>query len=428
MRRFLGGAVLWLALAGPAVATEVNVNSRHGTLGIDMHYLMMPKEARQFTAVPGSARLEEIINLGARALDWVDLLQKDIPVSEREQVWRRIDRVGREPTPDNPMYYNERIILEQFDKVIAKTPKVLLEILHGSQALPATPPNGFTIKDVVDHIRDIHTLYSRTSRWLVLYDWRFSLNKENRDFRGVLKVLNKRERLREFVSSWTSQSEAERAEFVSYVSESCPMTTRDSVERCRRKYAHLVKAANGGQLASKWLEEQVARSQRALNSRFGVQATHFGVRLSTDNSGFRLIEMPTYGIESDVFEWIQDRVNEAWVFTGSIGVKLFATSGYTRGAVKVRWEKGALPNVNGIAGDVITMDSNTPKWLDHTQTVMRHEMGHVLGFTDCYTEFWDEELEAFTYYSLDPSDAMCALSGEYLDRHRDALIKGYFNK
>lgn len=226
---------------------------------------------------------------------------------------------------------------------------------------------------------------------------------------------------------WAQLSETERTEFVDTLASACPMTTGSSEASCRRTGASLITNPQKGNQAATWLAEIATKSKRELDSRFGVRATHTGVETSS-NGGYHEIKMPTYGIEADVFSWIQDRVDEAWVFKNAVGVKLYSSPNYTRGAVKVRWEKGALPNVNGIAGDIITMDSNTPKWLEHTQTVMRHEMGHVLGFADCYTEFWDEALDAFTYYSLDPSDAMCALSGEYLERHRDALLKGYFKK
>ena len=425
MRKKILFVLAFLAAVTSAQAALVSPDSDRGTFGIDMHFLLKPSEFQTFAQTPGATELRGIINMGARLLEWVDVLQKELPVDEREQIWRRIDRVGHEPTPDHPMYYNERIILENFNNVIATTPEAILEVLRARTALPTSPPTGFDLKTLVDHLRPIHASYSRTSRWLVLYEWRYSLKKNNRDFRGVLKVIEAEARLTEMSGKWAQLSEAERTDFVNTLSLACPMTSGTSESSCRSKGAPLITAPDKGGQAQTWLAEITAKSKRELGSRFGVRSTHYGVGTST-NGGYHEIQMPTYGIEADVFSWIQERVDEAWAFKNSVGVKLFSVATPSRGAVKVRWEKGALPNVNGIAGDVITMDSNTPKWLDHTQTVMRHEMGHVLGFTDCYTEFWDESLGAFTYYSLDPSDAMCALSGEYLERHRDALLKGYF--
>lgn len=418
-------ATLVVASGANAFASPVSPESKRGTLGIDMDFLLQPKQLKEFAATPGADRLDEIVELGAKVLEWVDLLQKDLPFEQREQIWRRSDRLGHEPTWENPMYYNEKIILEQYDQLLAATPKLILDILRSGK-LPATPPSGYTIKDIVDNIRPIHVLYSRTSRWLVLYDWRFSLNKTNRDFRGVLTLVKEHDALTQQAADWATLSESERALLVAKLVNACPMGRGASESRCQSEYRPFIKSADAGKRVAQALSELEARGRHEINSRFGVLSTHEGARTKV-NAGFHSIEIPTYGIETDVFNWIQDRVSEAWTFGNDVGVKMFSLASYSRGAVRVRWEKGALPNVNGVGGDVITMDANTPKWLEHTQITMRHEMGHVLGFTDCYTEFWDEDLGAFTYYSLDPSDAMCALSGQFLPRHRDALIKGYFN-
>jgi hypothetical protein len=260
---------------------------------------------------------------------------------------------------------------------------------------------------------------------MVLYQWRWSLPKDSRDLRGWLGVRKSGDTLSETARGWASATPAQRQSFVDTVAQACPLAVGDSVAACRSEYGDLVRRNDGGNRALRWLQVVTRRGQAIYDSKFGVQRTHEGVDTRVTGGQYE-IAMPTYGIDADVFSWIQGRVDEAWVFPGTVGVKLYQAPTQVRGAVKVRWEKGALPNVNGIAGDVITMDSNTPRWLELTQTVMRQEMGHVLGFPDCYTEFWDTELEAFTYYTLDPEDAMCALSGQYLDRHKEALVRGYF--
>lgn len=46
--------------------------------------------------------------------------------------------------------------------------------------------------------------------------------------------------------------------------------------------------------------------------------------------------------------------------------------------------------------------------LDHTK-IIAHEIGHILGYPDCYFEAWDKEQEAFIYLELDPmgKNLMC---------------------
>jgi hypothetical protein len=418
----LAAAVAALAAFAPGAFAHEEPQMT-GTHGVDLGYLMSPNELQAFSDVRGADELDEIIRVGARALDWVDVLQKDVPPETREQIWRRSDRIGHEPTFDKAMTYNPAIILEMYRKAMSDAPAAVREVLTGNGAVPANPPAGLSIKNVVDAVRTVHTAYSRASRWLMLYGWRFALGPSGRDFRGWLRIRQETDALVKFTEHWNTYSEAERGRFIDEVCAASPLSG-GSVERCRSENAELSRAPDGGNRALAWLRDVLSSGQRDYDTRFGVRSRHEGVRLSTEGAT-KMIAVPTTGIESGIYKWIEDRVREAWNFNNAVGVSLFETSGGS-GAVRVIWEKGALPHVNGIAGDTITMDSNTPKWLEHTQVTMRHEFGHVLGFADCYTEFWDEEKESFIYYTLDPSDAMCALSGGYFDRHRDALLAGYF--
>lgn len=409
---------------GPVQNDGVRIDPLPEARQPDIGYLMHPDSIEIYRAVPGADSLEDIIRVGARALDWVDLLQKDTPIEKREQIWRRVDRIGREPTPETPFVYNPGNIVEEYNKAIEGAPASVVEVIKGKGELPGAVPAGLTIKDVVSAVRGVHTVYSRASRWLVLYQWRFAMGKGRSDFRGWVKIKKSRDALISMTGRWDSLTRSDRERFVNDLAEACPLAIGASVKSCKRSYGKLVDRPDDGVEALGWLSELLDRGQRVYDSKFGVARAHEGVRTHVEG-GFHQIEMPTVGIDAETFAWIQQRVDEAWFFKGFIGVKLFQTSG-GRGAVRVDWEKGALPHVNGIAGDVITMDSNTPKWLEHTQTVMRHEFGHVLGFPDCYVEFWDDDVNSFVFYSLDPVDAMCALSGEYFERHREALIRGYF--
>jgi len=52
------------------------------------------------------------------------------------------------------------------------------------------------------------------------------------------------------------------------------------------------------------------------------------------------------------------------------------------------FEPGVTPHVNGIGGRIITMDANAPLDDYDVSWTIRHEYGHVLGFPDCYVEFY----------------------------------------
>ena len=94
---------------------------------------------------------------------------------------------------------------------------------------------------------------------------------------------------------------------------------------------------------------------------------------------------------------------------------------------KLEFEPGTTPHVNG-AGDTITMDANQAlNEYDSTWTI-RHEFGHVLGFPDCYVEFYDEEAGLMINYQIDTSNLMCSRRGHLQDKHFQQLKKHYFKE
>jgi hypothetical protein len=92
------------------------------------------------------------------------------------------------------------------------------------------------------------------------------------------------------------------------------------------------------------------------------------------------------------------------------------------------WEEGATPHVDNAPGTTITMDANSPLSEYDVQWTIRHEYGHVLGFPDCYEEFYDEEAEAFVSYQLDVTNLMCSRRGKLKQVHYDELKRAYYKE
>lgn len=57
--------------------------------------------------------------------------------------------------------------------------------------------------------------------------------------------------------------------------------------------------------------------------------------------------------------------------------------------------------------------------------VIAHEYGHVLGFPDCYLEFYDPNEKAVIYYALSSEDIMCSANGKVLPYHVEQLRNTY---
>jgi hypothetical protein len=66
---------------------------------------------------------------------------------------------------------------------------------------------------------------------------------------------------------------------------------------------------------------------------------------------------------------------------------------------------------------VIVMDKNRPVTDASAQWTIRHEFGHILGFPDCYLEFYDEERATIVNYEIDSDNIMCSRHGRLQPLH-----------
>jgi hypothetical protein len=81
--------------------------------------------------------------------------------------------------------------------------------------------------------------------------------------------------------------------------------------------------------------------------------------------------------------------------------------------------------VDKLGGNEITMDKNAPLSEYEVQWTIRHEFGHVLGFRDCYLEFYDSTEKAIVSYQFDVTNLMCSRQGHLKEIHYQELKRLY---
>src|SRR6185312_3661159 len=94
----------------------------------------------------------------------------------------------------------------------------------------------------------------------------------------------------------------------------------------------------------------------------------------------------------------------------------------------VEFQAGATPHVNELGGNIITMDQNVSLDDYANNWTIRHEFGHVLGFPDCYLEFYDKNQGVIINYQLDITNLMCSRRGHIQDVHYQELKRMYGNR
>ncbi len=82
--------------------------------------------------------------------------------------------------------------------------------------------------------------------------------------------------------------------------------------------------------------------------------------------------------------------------------------------IKIKWSNSHLSYVKKTQRDIIYMSPFLG--FNSLLLTLAHELGHSLGFSDCYHEFYDKEEKQIIYYSLDET-------GKNLMCHLDPLAK-----
>jgi hypothetical protein len=93
--------------------------------------------------------------------------------------------------------------------------------------------------------------------------------------------------------------------------------------------------------------------------------------------------------------------------------------------MRITFQPGVLPHAM-FGNGTIVMDKNQPLTEQSVQLALPHEFGHLLGFPDCYVEFYDKNIQAMIQYSIDPTNIMCSLKGSVKQLHYDELRRAYY--
>ncbi len=424
MRKLVIPGLLFLSACGPGPGAFIDHDAE-----VTPFFLMSAHDARQATqGMPEGERLRQIVEYGTAAVQWFDQLQSALPLAEREQFWRRADMAGREPTPERPRMSTSAMIITAFEQATAEAPlgmREALEKIFQEGAVPRELPEGVTRQDATSWLKRIHRAYSTASRFLALYPGRDHRTQRTRDFRPILKVRNERTAWEDIFSNWSTQAPHQKRESLAILEQACAVAdfyNRDG-STCRAELGRLNEVYFDWQ-ARLIFGRVLDLLDRALDSRFKIQSPYPFALIEALENGLSL-KFSIFSTNEAVFHWMTRTVNTGWSWPNEVRVELYEATQRATQTVNLLWRPGALPSVNAIGGNLITMDQNLPLWLEQSEATMIHEFGHILGFPDCYVEFWSEAEHAFVFYTLDPSNRMCALSGKTLQSHFESLKENY---
>lgn len=131
-----------------------------------------------------------------------------------------------------------------------------------------------------------------------------------------------------------------------------------------------------------------------------LDATHFEIELPfLNNADFKSMVGTLADLENAIEYWNSGRIKFKPVLTSENG----------QGVVVLEDSQGGLSHVSDLRPWTIVLQGNLP--FDQRLKVMAHELGHVLGFPDCYNEFVDSKTGELIYFELDQErkNLMCSI-------------------
>lgn len=361
--------------------------------------------------------IDAVVGLGKRNLDWLKHMNSLLPEGKKISFTSK-ETQGGIPI-DSPKEYSPATISASLQSLRDTLPLEMKSVLFGQAPFTDAPP--IALDQYIEWGRKTDKAYQTAIRWLMMEPYlSYLAQRRSNDIRGIhfLKKLSYEER-RVKLASPKAWSEEERARMTDWFVSLC-LNNGQNLGSCRSKVAGAIQAGRDmNPLYDRWQREALD----LYNSFFEIPsyAARDDVRFHGSVNP-QLLTFPFATPETEeIRRFLADNIEDEWRFE-RWQLRLAFEDG---AAAHVEFEPGVTPHVNGLGGDTITMNSEQPLTEYDAQWTIRHEFGHVLGFPDCYVEFYDEDRASIFNYQIDVDNLMCSRRGHIQIGHVEELRRVY---
>jgi hypothetical protein len=364
-----------------------------------------------------SPQLRAILRIGKRNLEWLDHINSLRDVTNQLELSTADTQIGY--PIDAPTLNNESLVLQSYTEWLTTTPESISGVLTSEVIYPDVPPTAD--ENFLTTAREIDRIYQRASRWLlqVSYLEEYKLEKKN-DIRGYY-YLSREIELQSKLNNWNQLSAAERQRLQPLLVGQCFNKKTTTLSACETELAQDVTANDVWNFYLKYFSV----AKQTFDSFFVIPKYRTDVTWTTSSPD--LFSIPFANPDNNtVKNWLRDNIQDEWKWHDwQLSLNFIDTT--DKDTTHVEFVEGATPHVNALAGSVITMDGNRAIDEYSSRWTIRHEYGHVLGFPDCYIEFYDARASVMVSYQIDTENLMCSRRGHLQEIHYDELRRIYFN-
>lgn len=356
--------------------------------------------------------IEEALKLGNRLSAWILALNEGR--SADTMIRLSSVRTREAFSVDRPNIYSATLIGQQTQEILAELPLEMKSVLlQGSEY-----PRKLTMseQDFIVFARKLDRNYQMAARYKALNPYKSTFRaRAPKDVRGLVYLQRKGLGAAE-LEDISKIPAAELPSLKKALIRLCRNDLVSSIATCTR----IVEQVISSNKVRPFYETYYPRAQRVWKSFFTIEDKH--VRGDVEWTP-KIMWLPFMKPREARHEkYLTSNIEAEYQWNGW-ALKL--DFGNWRRAPQLRFERGVMPHVDSVGGNIITMDSNQSIEEFESQWIIRHEFGHVLGLPDCYHEFYDDEEDAYVSYQLDTTDLMCSRAGNMNERIYKELKRVY---
>lgn len=360
--------------------------------------------------------LDSIMSFGQRNMAWLNYINSFREPSQKLTFTSKETQRG---IPiDQPSEYNPTLILAKFEELKKNFPKEMAEVIFERKDFTKVPP--IDTKLYLDMGRELDRSYQTAARWRTMQPWlRFLASRRTQDIRGYyfLSQLPGRE---EKLKNFNAQTPEMKAKLTEWLIGVC-LNGGVGFTTCTTEING--KIQQGDDLEAYYQVKQ-RRSSQIYNGFFSIEKYHARSDFSwTPNE----LSVPFWDpARREIQDFVKVNIDDEWKF-GNWKLIINFVPESAGDHPRIVFQPDITPHVDGLGKSTIYMNSNQPITEYDANWTIRHEFGHVLGFPDCYVEFYMEERQSIMNYQLDIDNIMCSRRGHVKEINYTELEKAYSN-
>jgi hypothetical protein len=351
--------------------------------------------------------LQIILRAGKRAILWFEKINS--ARDSQHKLDLSVKGSSKGIPINDPLKTNTKIVTDHFNQLMNETNSFLSSVIGSTIELPNY--TGVNDLEFVKTIRSFDILYQQTIRWSIAREnLSWYINRSLWDVRGHL-FLKATEDLQKKLSNWSSLSDLEKYNFKIWLMELCHNGDFDVAE-CNETLSRAIKRGN----AYTFYQRVISFGEEMYQSFFQVSSTRIRPEIYWNQNKSTLVSPFLLPPRLDVKNWLVENVEDEWKNDNfNLHLKFIEVSENL--IPHIEFESGVSAHVDRVGGDTITIDADHSINNFNQRWSIRHEYGHILGFPDCYLEFYDVKEEAMIYYEIDTDNVMCSRHGHVQNEH-----------